>query len=436
MIKEITYWYSKILKSPFLKNIVTLSSGMGLASLLTLIFIPFLTRLFSAEEFGQWAIFMMLMQTISLFTFKYEMSILLPKDHKSSLHLSIFSIFILFFSSLVCFGILFFSKDFLTASLFKGFSYDLLLLTPLGGFLLGTYNVLLSWSTRMENYSKIAKSQVLHSSISSPSSAILYFFDYTSALALALGQLIGRLASLDYLFIFFISHLKKVSYLDFKKSIKNLVFRYKSFPFFEFPQSILQRFSFDIIFYFVAFSFGPTTVGLLTIADRTVAKPLNIISESLKLAFYQRLTVKKNKVNFFLQSVVLMIFLGTFFVGIIYFIPDSWYDYILGGEQWGNIGIYVRLLLPLIFVRFVFVMASGTIAYKLKNHITLVWRIMYLCILIYMFSSFNFINEKQLVLTYSIIGAVMYFVLGVLSFFVLKDIKSWNGGYIQKKDDN
>ena len=52
MIKEIIYWYSKILKSPFLKNIVTLSSGMGLASLLTLIFIPFLTRLFSAEEFG------------------------------------------------------------------------------------------------------------------------------------------------------------------------------------------------------------------------------------------------------------------------------------------------------------------------------------------------------------------------------------------------
>ena len=44
--------------------------------------------------------------------------------------------------------------------------------------------------------------------------------------------------------------------------------------------------------------------------------------------------------------------------------------------------------------------------------------------------------KKQLVLTYSIIGAVMYFVLGVLSFFVLKDIKSWNGGYIQKKDDN
>ena len=80
-------------------------------------------------------------------------------------------------------------------------------------------------------------------------------------------------------------------------------------------------------------------------------------------------------------------------------------------------------------------MASGTIAYKLKNHITLIWRIIYLCILIYMFSRVNFINEEQLVWAYSIIGAVMYFVLGILSFFVLKDIRSWNGGFIWKKDN-
>ena len=78
-------------------------------------------------------------------------------------------------------------------------------------------------------------------------------------------------------------------------------------------------------------------------------------------------------------------------------------------------------------------MASATIAYKLKNHITLIWRIVYLFILIYMFSSVDFINEEQLVWTYSIIGAVMYFTLGMLSFFVLKDIKSWNGGSIKKK---
>ena len=436
MIKGTKYWFHKIVKSPFLKNVFTLSSGMGLASLITFLFIPVLTRLFSAEEFGQWAIFMMLMQTISLLTLKFEMSIVLPKEHKKAIYISLFSLFILFVNSLVLFLILFFFKDVLISHFFPGFSPVLLLLTPLGGFLLGFYNILQIWSTRLEEYKKIANSQILHSSISSPVSVILYLFGYKSALGLALGQLIARLTSLYYLFNYYIFYVKKIQIRDYLKSVKKIVSKYKSFPFFEFPQSILQRFSFDIIFYFVAFSFGSAAVGLLTIADRTVAKPLNIISESLKLAFYQRLTVKKNKVNFFLQSVVLMGFLGSFFVGIIYLIPDELYDYFLGGEQWGNIGIYIRLLLPLIFVRFVFVMASGTISYKLKNHITLIWRIIYLGILIYMFSNGSFINEEQLVWAYSIIGAVMYFVLGIVSFLILKDIKSWNGGFIWKKDNS
>ena len=339
MIKGIINLFNKIVKSPFLKNVFTLSSGMGIASLITFLFIPILTRFFSAEEFGQWAIFMMLMQTISLLTLKFEMSIVLPKDYKKAIYISLFSIFVLSVNSLVLFLILLFSKDILISNFFPGFSPILLLLTPLGGFLLGFYNILQIWSTRLEKYKKIANSQVLHSSISSPVSIVLYFFGYKSALGLALGQLIARLASLYYLFNYYIFYVKKIQIRDCFKYVRKIVSDYKSFPFFEFPQSILQRFSFDIIFYFVAFSFGSSAVGLLTIADRTVAKPLNIISESLKLAFYQRLTVKKNKVNFFLQSVILMFFLGSFFAGIIYLIPDQLYSYFLGGEEWGNIGL-------------------------------------------------------------------------------------------------
>jgi len=315
---------------------------------------------------------------------------------------------------------------------FPGFSPILLLLAPLGGFLLGFYNILQIWNTRLESYQKIADSQVLHSSISSPLSAILYFFGYNSALGLALGQVIGRISSVCFLFNDFMIYVRKINIKDFFKSYKKLVKKYNSFPFFEFPQSLLQRFSFDIIFYFVAFSFGSTSVGLLTIADRTVAKPLNIISESLKVAFYQRLTMKKNKIMFFVQSVILMFFLGSFFVGVIYFIPDSFYDYFLGGGEWSDVGKYIRLLLPLIFTRFIFVMASGTIAHKLKNHITLIWRIIYLLILIYLFSSIDFVNEEQLVWTYSIIGSVMYLVLGILSFLVLKDVQFKNIGLIKK----
>jgi len=45
-----------------------------------------------------------------------------------------------------------------------------------------------------------------------------------------------------------------------------------------------------------------------------------------------------------------------------------------------------------------------------------------------MFSSTTIINEEQLVWMYSIIGAVMYFVLGVLSFLILKNVPLKNIG--------
>ena len=65
-------------------------------------------------------------------------------------------------------------------------------------------------------------------------------------------------------------------------------------------------------------------------------------------------------------------------------------------------------------------MASGAIAYKLKNHITLLWRILYCVLLIILFSCIKWNSDEELLLIYSILGALMYLVLGTLSFIVLK----------------
>jgi len=65
-------------------------------------------------------------------------------------------------------------------------------------------------------------------------------------------------------------------------------------------------------------------------------------------------------------------------------------------------------------------MASGAIAYRLKNHITLLWRILYCVLLIILFSCIKWDSDEELLLIYSVLGALMYLFLGILSFFVLK----------------
>ncbi len=420
-MKETSSYFNKLVSSSFLRNVITLSAGMGLASFISFCFLFILTRLFTPEEFGKWDVFMRIIQLVAiLFTLRLEMTIVLPKDQKEATKVSLLSLVILSLLSFLSLIIFFLFHDYFNSLIGNPFDSWWLILIPLGGFFLGFYNILLNWNSRFENYKKISKSNVVHSSVSSPLSVALYFLGLSSALGLILGQIFARVIAVYFLIHNFFSEIKKIKFSEFLNSSKNLIKKYKSFPLFEIPQSLLQRFSNDIIFYFTAFAFGGATVGILSVSEKILAKPLNIISESFKVAFYQRLTIEKNKTTFFLKSVLGMFFFGVLAVCLIYFIPVDAFKFLLGDNDWVKVGLYIKIISPLVLSRFVFVMASGAIAYRLKNHITLLWRILYCVLLIILFSCIKWNSDEELLLIYSILGALMYLFLGILSFFVLK----------------
>ena len=417
-MKETSSYFNKLVSSSFLRNVITLSAGMGLASFISFCFLFILTRLFTPEEFGKWDVFMRIIQLVAiLFTLRLEMTIVLPKDQKEATKVSLLSLVILSLLSFLSLIIFFLFHDYFNSLIGNPFDSWWLILIPLGGFFLGFYNILLNWNSRFENYKKISKSNVIHSFVSSPLSAALYFL---GALGLILGQIFARVIAVYFLIHNFFSEIKKIKFSEFLNSYKNLIKKYKSFPLFEIPQSLLQRFSNDIIFYFTAFAFGGATVGILSVSEKILAKPLNIISESFKVAFYQRLTIEKNKTTFFLKSVLGMFFFGVLAVCLIYFIPVDAFKFLLGDNDWAKVGLYIKIISPLVLSRFIFVMASGAIAYRLKNHITLLWRILYCVLLIILFSCIKWDSDEELLLIYSILGALMYLLLGILSFFVLK----------------
>jgi len=420
-MKETSSYFNKLVSSSFLRNVITLSAGMGLASFISFCFLFILTRLFTPEEFGKWDVFMRIIQLVAiLFTLRLEMTIVLPKDQKEATKVSLLSLVILSLLSFLSLIIFFLFHDYFNSLIGNPFDSWWLILIPLGGFFLGFYNILLNWNSRFENYKKISKSNVVHSSVSSPLSAVLYFLGLSSALGLILGQIFARVIAVYFLIHNFFSEIKKIKFSEFLNSSKNLIKKYKSFPLFEIPQSLLQRFSNDIIFYFTAFAFGGAAVGILSVSEKILAKPLNIISESFKVAFYQRLTIEKNKTTFFLKSVLGMFFFGVLAVCLIYFIPVDVFKFLLGDNDWAKVGLYIKIISPLVLSRFVFVMASGAIAYRLKNHITLLWRILYCVLLIILFSCIKWDSDEELLLIYSVLGALMYLFLGILSFFVLK----------------
>ena len=72
---------NELKSSKYLKNILVLSSGVGISQLIPLIALPFLTRYYSPYDFGILAIFLALTQLIAISsTLRLEMAVVLPKN--------------------------------------------------------------------------------------------------------------------------------------------------------------------------------------------------------------------------------------------------------------------------------------------------------------------------------------------------------------------
>ncbi len=75
----------KITKGSFLHNIAVLATGTALAQIIPLLASPILTRLYSPEAFGLFAVFIAIIMSISPAVMgSYELAIVLPKRDKTA----------------------------------------------------------------------------------------------------------------------------------------------------------------------------------------------------------------------------------------------------------------------------------------------------------------------------------------------------------------
>ena len=77
----------KAFKLSFNRNITTLITGTGLAQLITIIFSPLLTRVYSEDQFGNFAFLLAICSILShLVNGRYDVSIMLPKNEEDAIN--------------------------------------------------------------------------------------------------------------------------------------------------------------------------------------------------------------------------------------------------------------------------------------------------------------------------------------------------------------
>ena len=83
------------MKSQYRKNILTLMAGTSIAQAFPIAITPILTRIYTPEDFGLFAIYMALASIISIIvTGRYELAIILPHKDEDAFQIMTFAMLI------------------------------------------------------------------------------------------------------------------------------------------------------------------------------------------------------------------------------------------------------------------------------------------------------------------------------------------------------
>lgn len=390
--------------------------GNFFSVLVTILSSPLVSRLYTPQMFGRYAIFLSIVSIISIiatlrleniFFFLSEIREIINGFYLISLINTVFSIFV--------FLVLIFLNN---TILIKELEYLWLFSIPLLVFLQAEYFVIKNFISK-NGYYKILVTGALFKTIII--NAIFIFFSGFTTGALIVGSAIGQLGELIILFYYFNKIVQPNIKIININSMKTILLRYKKFPLYSLPAELVNSYSNQNPIIMLNFFFGQTEVGYFTIVQRIFGVPLKVISSAIGEVF-RREAVKAYECKGNFTKEIKNTFLGLFILGIIPLILILFFSDdivpIVFGSKWKNAASYLQIL----SIMFLFQFAISPLGYSLyiseKQHVNLYWQILLLIATTLAISLGAWFNDVTFALiNFSISYSILYL---IYLFLILK----------------
>ena len=338
-------------KNYFLLNVITLVSGSAISQGILLTATPFLTRFYTPEEFGIFALYIAVVGIISVIaSWKYELAIMLPKKEEDAHALLFLSVIITFITSILIFILIFIFNDFITRNItnFAIFMW----LVPLGVLITGLLQVFTAWSTRKEFFKPISSARIAQS-ISTSLGQIYLKFNNLLSPGLIWGNLLGTLFSLLVLIFYTIKkHTIQLKLISSERVISNMI-RYKNFPKYQSFSVLINSFSQHLPVILLTYFYQPEIAGFYMLTHRALNTPARLIGGSVRQVYYQqasKLFSENKSIKQLLQKTTIGIAKVSIIPYLILGILGRIVFTIIFGSEWFISGIYAQILIIFIFV--------------------------------------------------------------------------------------
>lgn len=390
-------------------------SGTTIAQAIPIAISPILTRIYTPEDFGIFALYMSIASIVSVIaTGRYELAIMLPKKDDDAINIVALSILISFCVSLLSLIIVFVFNAQITNLLGNPEIANWLYFIPITVLFTGIYQSFNYWSNRKKQYKRLATSKVLQSGTTATTNIGMGFGGLGSS-GLIFGSVLGQ--GIATAILAKIIWKEDKNRLDTIKRLKIVVLigRYIKLPLYNLPNALIDGIRMSGIDILITRFFSSAILGQFYLAFRMLQAPMSLIGSSISQVFIQKISsVSHSEIagiirKFLMKASIIALPIFVF----IYFFAADIFIFVFG-MQWRMAGKIASILTPWVFLNFLSSPISNVFIVLHKQEIMLIFSIFYMAIplcLLYFFHQFGLEYALNLIAFFMSIMLVIFIIM-------------------------
>lgn len=276
----------------FVRNVLKIGSGNMLAQLLSLAVVPLLTRLYSPESYGAFAVYLALVSTLfPVATLRFHAALVLPERREDAHTLLGIALLSVVGSALVLGAIVavVVQRGWVPWEWTVAGVTGLLWLAPLNVMVLGAGQVVSFWAVREKQFGASAVARVTESFVDRIASLSFGAVAQANAMGLVGGRMLGSAAAATYLFTASLRPALSAIWDTFHPSdMLRLARRYRHFALVSTWATLCDGASRQMPAVLMGVLFPPAVAGFYGLAVQVVNVPILIVGDAIASVFFQR----------------------------------------------------------------------------------------------------------------------------------------------------
>ena len=421
MLKKLFY---RINKSEFASQFKILALGTLISQIFLISSTPLITRLYSPEVFGIFALFTAITSVfVPIVCGRYNIALIVVKKNNEGNALFNLSLILSLVFCLLLLIIFFFGeiplKKLLNAEKLNFWWFFI----PVIVFLSSSREIIKSYLNRVKNYSLISKSEIFFSVIKVTFLLSLGYLGY-SFNGIFMADIISFMATIIFL-IFFLKKIKKKFLLIKNKKLYEVAKKYKEFPIYQSTSTLINTIRVALPVFFLTKYFDSDIVGYYSLILMSVFYPLSFISKSISMVHIKKVAEliqkRTNVTNYIKKLTFILIFIILVPVFIVLFFGEEIFSFVFG-KEWTLAGNLASILI--IGLGFQFVISTLSPVFSSTGHLKIssLWNlgsfIFSLTVMSYFIPKLNIESVMYLFLW---INIVIYSIYYLLILYVIKN---------------